>query len=110
MRTHTLYASGLMVALLIAVGGFFASESRPSMVAFAQDATTVPTTATQDTSAVQNAQPVERDNNFPWGLLGLLGLAGLAGLRPRPEPVRREPMQSTTQAKSNPGTYDTPRQ
>ena len=27
--------------------------------------------------------PQERDDDFPWGLLGLLGLAGLLGLKRR---------------------------
>lgn len=108
MKIHVWYVGGLAIALLIAVGSFTVSESRPTTVAFAQDATAVPTTAAQTT--VQSTQPVERENNgFPWGLLGLLGLAGLAGLRPRPEPARHEPVQSTSQGTSKVGVYDAPK-
>lgn len=31
------------------------------------------------TDSMATAQPVEDDDDFPWGLLGLLGLAGLLG-------------------------------
>lgn len=40
------------------------------------------TTTTADPAMGDTAmmtQPVEEDNDFPWGLLGLLGLAGLLG-------------------------------
>lgn len=46
--------------------------------------------ATIDDTATATAQPVEEDNEFPWGLLGLAGLLGLLGRKrdDRPE-VRR---------------------
>lgn len=95
MKTRTLFASVIAVALLLAIAGSLAGGSGTSGVAFAQDATPVATTAPQATPVVQAAQPVEReDNGFPWGLLGLLGLAGLAGMRRREEPVvRQEPVR-----------------
>lgn len=43
----------------------------------------------QNTTAGMTADPMattttqERDDDFPWGLLGLLGLAGLLGLKKR---------------------------
>lgn len=41
-------------------------------------------TTTSESDGVPGNEP-ERNNPFPWGLLGLLGLAGLAGRR-APEP------------------------
>jgi MYXO-CTERM domain-containing protein len=107
MKTRLLYASGLAAALLLAISGFIAGESRPTTTAFAQESTAMPTTGSQSTAAEQSAQPVEReDNDFPWGILGLLGLAGLAGLRSRPEPVRREQVHSTSSNTPRAGVYD----
>ncbi len=43
--------------------------------------TVLPTTAQQgansNTNRTETTRTVERENSFPWGLLGLLGLAGL---------------------------------
>ena len=55
-----------------------------------------PNTNTTSTAGVVVAQdsvrrdPVDDDNDFPWGLLGLLGLAGLLGRR-KVETVRTVP-------------------
>lgn len=38
---------------------------------------------------VGTAAAEEKDEDFPWGLLGLLGLGGLAGLLRRPKPTDR---------------------
>jgi hypothetical protein len=37
--------------------------------------------ATTDATRSTTTTTTERDNDFPWGLLGLLGLAGLLGMR-----------------------------
>jgi hypothetical protein len=60
-------------------------------------AATLATPAVAQTAAppadpmMTNPEPVEDDDDFPWGLLGLLGLAGLMGLkkRDRDDDVRR---------------------
>lgn len=41
-------------------------------------------TTTTESDGVPGNEP-ERNNGFPWGLLGLLGLAGLAGRNRAPE-------------------------
>lgn len=58
-----------------------AAASLLSAPVLAQDTAT---TTTADTGmaadpAMMTTEPVEDDNEFPWGLLGLLGLAGLLG-------------------------------
>ena len=91
MKKVALYGSVIACALLLAGVGSVVAGAQPNAVAFAQEATAVPTVGAQPTP-VQTTQPAREDtNDFPWGLLGLLGLAGLAGMRRQPEPERREP-------------------
>lgn len=98
MKNLGTYTVALMFALLLAFGGSTSLGAFTPSIAFAQEATPV-----QD-GTTQQQQPVEEDNDFPWGLLGLLGLAGLAGLRRRPEPVQRD-----TSSRSTVGVYETPK-
>ncbi len=100
MKNAVRYSTVLVFALLVVFGASVVGGGAFSSVAWAQEATGVPTVGTQD--PVQPAQPVEDNNNFPWGLLGLLGLAGLAGLRRQPEPVR----QDSGRVQSTVGVYD----
>jgi MYXO-CTERM domain-containing protein len=101
LKNVTWFGGALALALLLTFAGSMIGGTSLSTVASAQEATVVPTVVAQQPS-VQPAQPVEDDNDFPWGLLGLLGLAGLAGLRRQPEPVRHE----TTKTQSTVGVYE----
>lgn len=88
MKKLAVCGSALALALLLAFATSFGFGG--TTVAFAQDATPVPTIVAQ----TQPAQPVQDDNEFPWGLLGLIGLAGLIPRR-REEPVRVETTRTT---------------
>lgn len=102
MKNVTRYGGSLALAVLLTFAGSIIGGAGLATTASAQEATVVPTVGAQE-PPLQPAQPVEDDNDFPWGLLGLLGLAGLAGLRRQPEPVR----QVTGNTQPTVGVYDT---
>jgi hypothetical protein len=85
MNIGSFHRKALVGALLLIV----LSLSTVGSVAFAQDGTAVAEPQTTTT------QPVDNNNDFPWGLLGLLGLAGLAGLRRQPTPQRVETIDAS---------------
>ena len=47
------------------------------------------------TTTTRTSSTVERENEFPWGLLGLLGLLGLAGLRRRERDIHVDARRHT---------------
>lgn len=101
MKNVVWYGGALALALLLTFAGSVIGGTSLTTVASAQEGTAVPTVGAQE-SSVQPMQPVEENNDFPWGLLGLAGLAGLAGLRRNPEPVRQESVKT----QSSVGVYE----
>ena len=94
MKKVALYGSVIACALLLAGVGSVAGAAQPNAVAFAQEATAVPTVGAQ-AAPVQTTQPAREDNNgFPWGLLGLLGLAACRLLR-HPDRARARNVRPT---------------
>ena len=101
MKNIVWYGGALALAMLLTLAGSVIGGTSLATVVSAQEGTAVPSVGVQEPS-VQPAQPVEENNEFPWGLLGLAGLAGLAGLRRNPEPVRHE----SGKVQSSVGVYE----
>ena len=61
--------------------------------AIAQNAADNTTTTMDD--GTTTTRTVERDNDFPWGLLGLLGLAGLLGRKKKDADIHVDARHNT---------------